>query len=266
MSDAPSPPAPHTGSPTSGPPPAAPALRPRRAETVLGRLTRAVREQNWFAVALELVIVVVGIVIGFQVTAWGQAQQARRVETESLRALRAALANDLEDVRSNAAYHGRFAASAEMLQRHLAAGGPYADTLDVHFGRVMGVTYSVQDRTAYETLKQRGLETITDGALRAEVGRLYGVRYPTVVEFQDRTSSFVFDNVLPYYTAHFRDLVPTQRATPVDYAALAASTEYAVLVDWAAYLHPILVASLLQLEEDVVGLIALLDRELGAAP
>ena len=66
MSDTPTPPA-------SVPPPTAPsAPRPRRAGTILGRLAEAVREQNWFAVALEVVIVVVGVVIGFQVTAWGQ--------------------------------------------------------------------------------------------------------------------------------------------------------------------------------------------------
>ncbi len=36
------------------------------------RLRRALREQNWFAVALEVVVVVVGVVLGFQVSTWGQ--------------------------------------------------------------------------------------------------------------------------------------------------------------------------------------------------
>ncbi|WP_412067970.1 hypothetical protein [Rubrivirga sp. IMCC43871] len=59
-------------SPASYPEPS--TERPRRAHTILGRLSQAVREQNWFAVALELVIVIAGVVIGFQVTAWGQAR------------------------------------------------------------------------------------------------------------------------------------------------------------------------------------------------
>ena len=54
--------------------PGAPIARPRRAHTILGRLSQAVREQNWFAVALEVVIVILGVVIGFQITAWGQAR------------------------------------------------------------------------------------------------------------------------------------------------------------------------------------------------
>ncbi|WP_412067261.1 hypothetical protein [Rubrivirga sp. IMCC43871] len=44
---------------------------------ILRRLSRLVREQNWFAVGLEVLIVVIGVVIGFQVTAWGQARADR---------------------------------------------------------------------------------------------------------------------------------------------------------------------------------------------
>jgi len=36
---------------------------------ILARISRAIREQNWFTVALEFVIVIAGVVIGFQVRA-----------------------------------------------------------------------------------------------------------------------------------------------------------------------------------------------------
>ena len=60
---------------------------PRRGATILGRMTSAVREQNWFAIALEVLIVVLGVVIGFQITAWGEARSDRvqeRVYLEQL--------------------------------------------------------------------------------------------------------------------------------------------------------------------------------------
>jgi len=47
---------------------------------ILARLSRAVREQNWFAVALEFVIVIAGVVIGFQVTAWNEVRADRIAE------------------------------------------------------------------------------------------------------------------------------------------------------------------------------------------
>lgn len=46
---------------------------------ILGRLAHAIREQNWFTVVLEVVIVVIGILIGLQVDDWNQ----RRLERES---------------------------------------------------------------------------------------------------------------------------------------------------------------------------------------
>lgn len=46
---------------------------------ILRRLAEALREQNWFSVALEVAIVVVGIFIGLQVDDWNQ----RRLERES---------------------------------------------------------------------------------------------------------------------------------------------------------------------------------------
>ena len=55
-------------------------------------MAQAVREQNWFAVVLEVCIVVVGVVVGFQVTAWGQARADRATEQVYLRQLAADLA------------------------------------------------------------------------------------------------------------------------------------------------------------------------------
>ena len=87
--------------PDAAPPPADPAppsaaASARRPGTLLGRLGRAVREQNWFAVALELVIVVLGVVIGFQVTAWGNERAARVQEHEMLRGLRSELSANVD--------------------------------------------------------------------------------------------------------------------------------------------------------------------------
>lgn len=42
---------------------------------ILQNLTRAIREQNYYAVVLEFVIVLSGVVIGFQVNAWNEGRQ-----------------------------------------------------------------------------------------------------------------------------------------------------------------------------------------------
>ena len=75
------------------PSPAPPPASSKRPWTILGRLTQAVRQQNWFAVVLEVLIVIVGVVIGFQVTSWGQARSDVAREQTYLRQL----ASDLHE-------------------------------------------------------------------------------------------------------------------------------------------------------------------------
>lgn len=58
---------------------------------ILSRLKKAIREQNWFAVVLEVCIVVLGVVIGFQITAWGNDRAAQAEERVYLRQLAAEL-------------------------------------------------------------------------------------------------------------------------------------------------------------------------------
>lgn len=61
---------------------------------LLARFAGALREQDWAAAALEVVIVVFGIVIGFQVTEWGEQRELRARVDVQLEALR-------EDFRAN---------------------------------------------------------------------------------------------------------------------------------------------------------------------
>lgn len=61
---------------------------------LLRRVIEHVRAQNWTAVALDFVIVVMGVFIGFQVTAWNEARIDRATEKIYLQQL-------LEDFREN---------------------------------------------------------------------------------------------------------------------------------------------------------------------
>ncbi|MBI1237008.1 MAG: hypothetical protein GC188_10040 [Alphaproteobacteria bacterium] len=65
---------------------------------ILSRLTRAIRTQNWFAVVLEFVIVIAGVVIGFQITAWNEGRAEISREAAYLHRLEAELSAVTEDL------------------------------------------------------------------------------------------------------------------------------------------------------------------------
>jgi len=88
---------------------------------ILDNLTRAVRQQNWFAVFLEFVIVITGVVIGFQVSEWASA----RAEEERRAAALDRLHDEVEDAagllqRVVDMYDEQNAARTEAIERLIA--------------------------------------------------------------------------------------------------------------------------------------------------
>ncbi len=64
---------------------------------ILASLTKAIREQNYYAVVLEFLIVIAGVVIGFQINAWNEARAEQAAE-------RLALGRLLEETERAVAY------------------------------------------------------------------------------------------------------------------------------------------------------------------
>jgi len=49
---------------------------------ILDNISRALKEQNWLAAAIEFVIVIAGVVIGFQINAWNESRVEREQEQD----------------------------------------------------------------------------------------------------------------------------------------------------------------------------------------
>jgi hypothetical protein len=58
---------------------------------LLRSLTKHVRDQNWFAVALDFLIVVLGILLAFQITNWSEARQQNTQTEQAIESIEAEL-------------------------------------------------------------------------------------------------------------------------------------------------------------------------------
>ena len=94
---------------------------------ILRRLKRSIAQQDWFTVLLELVILVVGVALGFQVTAWGEQNSERRTERELLEGLRSEFATNRVLFDQSGSDH---AASIDDARRLLRFTGPEPDGFD----------------------------------------------------------------------------------------------------------------------------------------
>ena len=152
--------------------PEARAPRQRRPWTILGRLSQAVREQNWFVVGLELVIVVLGVVIGFQVTAWGTERADRATEQTYLRQLAADLAETERLVAAEDSV--RFARTLPLARKLLRSFGyapkPPADSILTWFPDAwrFGFLRPVLG-TASSLVSSGNIDLIRDDSLRSAI-------------------------------------------------------------------------------------------------
>ena len=92
---------------------------------ILRRITEHVRAQNWTAVGLDFLIVVVGVFIGLQVSNWNDARSDRARAALILEDIAADLRADTEEIQNTLrAAEERFAASDVILDRAIGWQSP----------------------------------------------------------------------------------------------------------------------------------------------
>ena len=65
---------------------------------ILRRISEAIRNQDWFVVVLEVMIVVVGIFIGLQVDDWNENRKDEDLEIAYLKGIKANIVDDINEL------------------------------------------------------------------------------------------------------------------------------------------------------------------------
>ena len=91
---------------------------------ILRRLAEAVRQQSWFTVFLEVMIVVIGLFIGLQVDDWNQWRKDRSAERDYLERLLAETRLNASQVEAKAQSYFDRAASLSRIATHVSQGSP----------------------------------------------------------------------------------------------------------------------------------------------
>jgi hypothetical protein len=93
---------------------------------LLRRITENVKAQNWFAIALDFLIVVVGVFVGLQVNNWNEARADSRREASYLAALREDFGSVIAELESDIARYEVIANSMTFLLDQSRKGAPDA--------------------------------------------------------------------------------------------------------------------------------------------
>ena len=187
--------------------------------------------RSWRQAAIELALIVAGVLIALQASEWQQNRADRALEITYLRELEIALVADLELFTLRAEqYRGIEAALVSVLDS-LRSGEPYTKSMDEKFGRIFATRSARVNKGAYESLKSHGLTLISNSDLRAEVARVYEQTYQRIVDTRENEILGMSTYVTPYRVKNFRDIVYGQNATPLDYDKLVQDVEFHNILD-----------------------------------
>lgn len=142
---------------------------------LLRSITKHIKDQNWFAVVLDFVIVVVGILIAFQITNWNEAQSDKRVARQYIERIQEDLLANQVSIKSRVEYlegireHGIRALSA--------LNGPPEELGEVFLIDAFQASNTVGTslaRDAYDELLAVGaINIISDVQIRQHLARFY---------------------------------------------------------------------------------------------
>ena len=164
---------------------------------ILNRFANAIREQNWFTVVLEIVVVVVGIFIGLQVDDWNQDRLEKKIGVQYLENIRIAVNADISMLDE---LHNRVNGRRSAAEAVLAAvqSGEYDDPglFIRQVDRAGWFTTPIYQRAAYEDMVATGRSRLIDATLRSQLHEYYRQQllYDVGAELQERR---VFEGYLP---------------------------------------------------------------------
>lgn len=248
---------------------------------ILRRITEHVKGQNWFAVAIDFVIVVVGVFVGLQVNNWNAARADRAIAARHLTEI-------AEDLQSHLAMHEALYGSAlariaavdyiydmafgRTLPRRLVLGvetwqapeiPPVApEKLNNLMGSINLIRITVGSRSGYESLISSGhLSLIGDKDLARSLQLYYGAYDDLLDTGNGVFRAFRTDGAAIY---HGHGVSVFDERPPEELVALARENP-----DFAAYLRStrewaIAHAGLLEeLRAETVTLLTAINAELG---
>lgn len=226
------------------------------------RLSKIFKEINWKYSIGELFLIVSGILIALALNQWNERRKLFDRETDMLKELKVSLENDMEDILINKRMHEESYKSAILLLDHLNSGKSYKDTLNPHFGKVIGSTIFLTDDAAYNNLQDKGRQLISNDSIRTNLSTLYAHDYKYIVALEDKDSQNLLLHLKPYYAQHFKNFSLFKTAEPISYDQLIEDPLYISHLEWIRDTRSYSVFKYRTIKNKVEYILEMLDQEL----
>ena len=176
--------------------------------------------------AAEVGLIFLGITLAIGFENWN-AERAERIDERALLAeLQADLRSNVDILEAGLAYNRQSVARIDTVLSHLESRLPYTPNLASSFAYLDNWASPYLSRSAYETLKSRGVSIISDTEMRQGVVRLYENLYVDLVNDADRSEWINYEvSMIPLMLRTVEER-PGSIAEPIDYDSLLDDREF----------------------------------------
>jgi len=185
----------------------------------------------WYAIG-EILLIFAGITLALWFGNWNEERQLRELELHTLKEIVADLTVNAELIEQSIEDDGRYVEVCERFLNAVSSRRPWQDADAKDIFQCQFWTSPFINSAAYESLKSKGADLISDSKVRNAIVDLYEHVYAVLVEDTDKDFwSFQTSVLNPGFIRYLRWVEPDQ-FVPSDYEALLDSDEFMNLMRW----------------------------------
>ncbi len=173
----------------------------------------------------EVVLIVFGILIAVEIDESRKEKEKREEEVKILTEVKYALESDVNDIMWNIAYHDSIVNSCKILIEVIDNDLPYDDSYNKLFALSTQLSTFVNNTSAYETLKAKGVDLVRNDSLRTLIFKYYDQELEFQLEIERMTKD-IFANFSFLEYQLFKNMNPFGEYEPWDFEELKKNRVY----------------------------------------
>ena len=186
---------------------------------------------NWRYALGELLLIFLGITTAIWFNNWNEKQKSLETEIKSINEIKNAIQQDVQDINENiSGFQNRVLLFNQLLE-HIEKKLPINDSLKTNLPYLQGVTTFLPNTGPYETLKSRGLETISNDSIRLEISLYYDYEYEKIQTNERQHYEHYVNYLKPAMMLHFS--LKDYKLEPLDYDNLLSDFKFEQTINWA---------------------------------
>jgi len=138
------------------------------------------KKKFFYKYLIEVLIIVIGVLIAFYLTNWGNEVDKRRTENEIVSQIYFELNDNLVDLQNDLVIHRTALQSQLNIQKYLDGGKADIDSLMMDFYWASKEEYIFPNTSAFENLRNTGMSIVEKNSLRDLITLVYNNNFPRI--------------------------------------------------------------------------------------